>query len=267
VVAGTGPLLLAAAHYLRRHGAKVAVVAEQAPLAALLRFGLRLAAFPGKLIEAAQFLGLPLATSCWPIGTKPGSVTLIRGEKIWTEACDYLACGFGLLPCTELAELLGCRLREGGVAVDEFQKTDVAGVYAAGEITGIGGLDLALVEGEIAGYAAVGQLDAARRKFAKREKQWKIAVALEHFALRPELRALASDETLVCRCEDVPLGRLRHYGSWREAKLQTRCGMGACQGRVCGGAVEFLFGWKAGSVRPPATPARIESLIGPAELE
>jgi hypothetical protein len=44
------------------------------------------------------------------------------------------------------------------------------------------------------------------------------------------------------------------------AKLQTRCGMGACQGRICGSAVEFLFGWNDRSVRPPIFPVRMENL-------
>ena len=66
----------------------------------------------------------------------------------------------------------------------------------------------------------------------------------------------------MCRCEDVTYGRVRQFRGWREAKLQTRCGMGPCQGRICGGAVEFLLGWKAESVRPPVLPVRIGSLTG-----
>ena len=50
------------------------------------------------------------------------------------------------------------------------------------------------------------------------------------------------------------------YGSWREAKLQSRCGMGPCQGRLCGPAVEFLLDWKPESVRPPIFPARLDHL-------
>src|SRR5215472_3942994 len=46
------------------------------------------------------------------------------------------------------------------------------------------------------------------------------------FALRPELKSLATDDTLVCRCEDVTLARLKKFSGWRDAKLQTRCGMG-----------------------------------------
>src|SRR5581483_183037 len=170
---------------------------------------------------------------------------------------------FGLIPNLELATLLGCRAADAGVAVDENQQTSVAGIYAAGEITGIGGLDLALAEGEVAGYSAAGNLDAAARLHSRRDQERRFSVALETaFALRPELKDLAPPETLVCRCEDVSLERVRKCIGWREAKLQTRCGMGPCQGRICGGAVEFLLGWKAESVRPPVLPARIGSLAG-----
>ncbi|MEI9978662.1 MAG: hypothetical protein WDN23_06605 [Edaphobacter sp.] len=74
------------------------------------------------------------------------------------------------------------------------------------------------------------------------------------YGLNPELRKLADAETIVCRCEDVTMGEVRAHSSWREAKLQARMGMGACQGRVCGAACEFLFGWGMESVRPPIQP-------------
>jgi NADPH-dependent 2,4-dienoyl-CoA reductase/sulfur reductase-like enzyme len=206
-------------------------------------------------------LGVRYLTGCWPISAQAGSVTLRRGARSWTEPCDYLACGFGLVPNLELAALLGCRMSGTGIAVDEFQQTSVPGIYAAGEVTGIGGLELSVVEGQIAGHAAAGREQAARKLSGVRESHRRFARALERaFALRPELREIATDDTFVCRCEDVPLGRIRSFSGWREAKLQTRCGMGPCQGRVCGAAVEFLLGWKAESVRPPVFPARISSL-------
>ncbi|MDR3702839.1 MAG: FAD/NAD(P)-binding oxidoreductase [Candidatus Sulfopaludibacter sp.] len=269
VVAGSGPLLLAVAKYLRARGARVLLIAEQADQAALLRFGVGLVAYPGKLAQAVQLraglFGIPYLTGCWPVEArgpeKLESVMLRRGRKTWTERCDYLACGFGLAPNLELAALLGCRMSATGVAVDELQQTSVAGVYSAGEATGIGGLDLALTEGEIAGFAAAGKTREARARFGARERHRRFAGGLERaFALREELKHLAQDDTLLCRCEDVPLGRVRGCMGWREAKLHTRCGMGPCQGRVCGGAVEFLLGWKAESVRPPVFPARIGSL-------
>jgi NADPH-dependent 2,4-dienoyl-CoA reductase/sulfur reductase-like enzyme len=126
---------------------------------------------------------------------------------------------------------------------------------------GIGGVEAALIEGQIAGYAAAGNVTKARTLFAERASARKFTGLLARtFALRDELRALAAPETLVCRCEDVSHGRLAKYSEWRSAKLQTRCGMGACQGRVCGAAAEFIFGWRAESVRPPIFPARVESL-------
>jgi hypothetical protein len=118
------------------------------------------------------------------------------------------------------------------------------------------------VEGEIAGLAIAGKHEEARRLFLLREQQRRFAKRLNQtFALREELKQLPAPETIVCRCEDVTFAQLTAHRSWREAKLQTRCGMGTCQGRVCGGAVEFLFGWRAESVRPPVLPVRIQSLI------
>lgn len=268
VIAGSGPLLLAVAKYLKDHGADVVLVAEQARQGALVSFGMRLAAHPGKLRQAvslrAALLGTPYLTSCWPVSAEGANqleaVTLHWNGKTWTERCDYLACGFGLVPNTEVAALLGCRLRA-GVETDEWQQTSVPGVYSAGEAAGVGGLDLALVEGEIAGFAAAGAAAEARALFAWRDRSRRFAAALERaFTLREELKSLPDDETLLCRCEDVAMGRVRSCSGWREAKLHTRCGMGPCQGRVCGGAAEFLLGWKVGSVRPPVFPARIEGL-------
>src|SRR5262249_23681607 len=149
------------------------------------------------------------------------------------------------VPNLELANLLGCDTSGGSVRVDEYQQTTVPRVYSAGEATGIGGLDLSLVEGRIAGYAAVGWHEQARALFARRSKARRFAAALSRaFALREPLQTLADADTIVCRCEDVPLRRLREHASWRTAKLQTRCGMGPCQGRICGPATEFLLGWK-----------------------
>jgi NADPH-dependent 2,4-dienoyl-CoA reductase/sulfur reductase-like enzyme len=268
VIAGSGPLLLAVAKYLRNHGAIVRLIAEQANQSALVQFTCGLARHPRKLAQAVQLraalLGIPYLTSCWPVAAEGKgrleSITLHRGRRTWSEPCDYLACGFGLIPNVELAALLGCRIAERGVEVDEYQQTSVPGVYCAGESTGIGGLELSLVEGEIAGYAAGGRPEAARSRFGARARHARFAAALDRaFALRPELKNLPQDDTLVCRCEDVSFGRVRSCSNWRDAKLQTRCGMGPCQGRVCGGALEFLLGWKLESVRPPLFPARIES--------
>ncbi len=134
-------------------------------------------------------------------------------------------------------------------------------IFCAGELTGIGGLELSLVEGQIAGLAAAGQIEPARSFFSQREALRGFSARLANaFALRAELKTLARGDTLFCRCEDVSYGAVHQHHSWRSAKLHTRCGMGPCQGRVCGNAAEFLFGWTAGAVRPPIFPVHIASL-------
>jgi NADPH-dependent 2,4-dienoyl-CoA reductase/sulfur reductase-like enzyme len=269
VVAGSGPLLLAVAAYLRSHGARLILIAEQASRPALARFAVRLLREPRKLVQAAglQFslLRIPYLQSCW-IEEASGDgrlqrVRVRRDSKTWTEECDYAAVAYGLYPNSELAALLGCRMQRPFVAIDELQRTSVADVYCAGECTGIGGVDLSLVEGEIAGYAATGRHDRARKLFPKRRRAQAFADRLNSaFALRNDLKHLPRTETIVCRCEDVTFDRLPNMRSFRTAKLHTRCGMGPCQGRICGPAAEFLFGWRTDSIRPPLFPARLGTL-------
>jgi NADPH-dependent 2,4-dienoyl-CoA reductase/sulfur reductase-like enzyme len=270
VVAGTGPLLLAVADGLKKYGANVVAIYEQASRGSVSRFGLRLLAHWGKLWQAVKLrggtLGIPYQCGVWPVAAEGNAaverVTFTDGKTSWSEECDYLACGFGMTPNVELPLALGCELKDDFVWVDNWQATSVPNVYCAGEPTGIGGADCALVEGQIAGYAATGNHTKAEALVDSRNSWHSFRCSLAAaFALRAELKTLATEETLVCRCEDVSLGRIRQFSGWREAKLQTRCGMGACQGRVCGAAVKFLFGWHADSVRPPILPARISSLV------
>ncbi len=274
VVAGSGPLLLAVADYLRKHEASVPLIAEQASWSKLIPFSLSLGRHPGKLAQAATLkfsLGsTPYVPGSWVEAAEgEGRVEQVRirsGSKRWTERCDYLAVAYGFWPSDELALLLGCETRESCVIADELQRTSVEGIYCAGESTGIGGVDLSLVEGQIAGLAASGRAEQARAHFPERDTTLRFAKTLNTtFAPREEIRSLAQDQTIVCRCEDVTLRRLKSANSWRAAKLHLRCGMGPCQGRICGPAVQFLFGWKTESVRPPIFPARVSSLISEKE--
>jgi D-hydroxyproline dehydrogenase subunit alpha len=268
VVAGSGPLLLAVAAYLRKRGAEVVLICEQASWGALIRLGWVLARQATKMKQALdlrkQLSGVPFVPACWPVaalGREKLERVVVSKGRTRTIACDYLACGFHLVPNTELAALIGCHTPGGSVGVDAFQRTSVAGVFCAGEPTGIGGVELSLIEGQIAGFAAADHADRARTLFPEREKPRRFADALNRaFALRRDLKNLAQAETIVCRCEDVPYGRLKPYACWRAAKLQTRCGMGPCQGRVCGPAAAFLFHWSPDSVRPPIFPSAIEHL-------
>lgn len=269
VIAGTGPLLLAVAAYLHSHGAEIAMICEQASFWSLTKFGFSVLKSREKIAQAKalrkQLAGVPFVTGSWPVAAEGNNVlkavSISRGAQVEKIPCDFLACGFHLVPNTELAALLGCRLRRGFVEVDQVQQTSMPGIFCAGEPTGIGGVELSVIEGQIAGHAAAGQEDMGRSLFPLRQKLRKFAVALDRtFALRSELREIADAETVICRCEDVTYSRLKAQTSWRAAKLQARCGMGPCQGRVCGPQTEFLFGWSQDSVRPPIFPARVESL-------
>jgi len=270
VIAGTGPLLLAVADGLRKHFATVISVNEQAPWSKVAGFGLSLLAHPGKLVQGAGIrmrLGtVPYRFGTWPVRVEGAGhvqrVTLTNGSRTWMEDCDVVACGFGLVPNLELPLALGCSLKDGFVQVDERQATGIPDVLCVGEITGIGGADCAIVEGQIAGHAAAGQFARAEALFADRASWHEFRQAMaKAFALRGELKTLATEDTLLCRCEDVTLGRVRKSQGWRDAKLQTRCGMGACQGRICGAASQVLLGWGMESVRPPVLPARVAALI------
>ena len=269
VVAGTGPLLLAVAAHLAARGARIAAICEQAPRRQMAQLATSLLSQPGKLWQGARYRWTArqarYLTGCWPVAAqgdqKLRSVTLRQGHKQWTVDCDYLACGFHLVPNTELPALMGCRIEDGFVATGDLLQTSAPDVWCAGEPTGIGGVELALLEGRMAGLAAAGKLEQARRLVRLRRNGLGFVRALQRAcALNPQLRELAAEETIVCRCEDVRLEALRDRSGWRDAKLHTRCGMGPCQGRVCGAAVEFLFGWQPDSVRPPLFPVLVSSL-------
>ncbi len=269
VVSGSGALLLAVAEYLKSKGAEVSLIAEQTSRSRLMRFGFGLWREPSKLIQAIELkrklFGVKYLTDAYIVSAegdeKLEAVNLTRNGRTWRVECDMLACGFHLVPNTELASLVGCKLVNSSVLVDEFQETSVDEVFCAGELTGIGGVELALIKGKIAGLAAIGEKERARSFFSARRKLQKFADNLnDAFSLRNELKNLPDEHTIVCRCEDVSFGELKEFDSFREAKLQTRCGMGACQGRICGAATEVLFDWKNESVRPPIFPVKLENL-------
>ena len=273
VVSGTGPLLLAVAAHLKQDGAEVVAIAEQAPMGRLAGFATNLISRPAKVLQGirlrAELGSVPYRTGSW-VTSAEGSealraVRLTDGSRTWTERCDLLACGFHLVPNTELASLLGCRVTEVGVEVNAEQQTSVAGVYCAGEPTGVAGVDAASLQGEIAGLAAAGKATSAARLYARRDGEAAFGRAMTRaFALRPEVLKLAEPDTIVCRCEDVRFGELEGEmmprRGWTDAKLQTRCGMGPCQGRICGPALQALFGWRNASVRPPIFPIPIAAL-------
>ncbi|GAA1425527.1 NAD(P)/FAD-dependent oxidoreductase [Streptomyces thermospinosisporus] len=277
VVAGTGPLLLPVATALAAAGVSVAAVVESTDPRRLARYGSSLA---GKLPEAAGYAARLLRHRV-PFLARH-TVLRARGDdrvdgvtvaaldaqgrvRPRTERflpCDTLAVSHGMLPHTDLATTLGCRLEGTAVAVDDQQRTDVPGVWAAGEATGIGGTPLALAEGHLAGRSVAAQLHGtpytpAPAAVTARARLRRAADALRRACAPPaHWTDQVTDDTVVCRCEEVTAGEIREavglgVGDLRSVKLLTRAGMGWCQGRMCSPAVAGLTGCELTAPRRP----------------
>ncbi len=297
VVGGSGPLLFAVAASLAKAGAKIVCVAEQTSGMQLAKFALGILRYqPAKMVQGMgymlQYFPAPYWPNTWVKEARGDSqvreVVLTNGKRQWIEPADLVACAYGLVPSVELAALAGCKQENGRLVVDNLQRTSIEGFFAAGEITGIGGTDLAITEGEIAGLAAAGKAketadytdytekekkqklksvkSVVNKLIARRERQQKFARLLnQSFALKPHLKQLPADDTIVCRCEDVTFGELKNQADQRSAKLYTRCGMGPCQGRVCSSALQYLLDWEPNKVRPPLFPTKIGAFISNTE--
>lgn len=288
VVSGTGPFLLPVAKSLSEVGADVAAVLEASQAPSLARGWLtrphRLAAHRRKLRDLGRYgwhhvrHRIPFQTGRAVIAAlgddRVEAVVTARLDSGWTPvagservvAVDAVCVGHGFTPSLELAFAAGCRMTSTAagtfVAVDDAQLTSTPCVYAAGEITGIGGADCADVEGRVAGFAAAGCRDIpaplARKLLAARE-----FVTRMHNAhpVRDGWRSWLADDTIVCRCENTTFAQLRTAYevdlSLRATRLATRAGLGPCQGRFCGANVDALCGGVAQSDRRPTegTPA------------
>jgi D-hydroxyproline dehydrogenase subunit alpha len=303
VVAGTGPFLLPVAVGLARHGARVAAVIEANSPLGFMRSAWSIP--PKKVAEALGYAGW-LARFRIPVRHRQvvvraeGSSALTsvvttgldgQGRSDGRErriACDLLAVGWGFTPQLELPIQAGCATHVDRdlslvVTVDESLRTSVPSVWAAGEITGVGGADLAWVEGELAAHSLIASRRAGAQhkldRLARQRAALRRFAAVMHrvYAIPPSLLDALPDETLVCRCEEVDAGQIRaavtDLGATdaRTVKLLTRPGMGWCQGRVCGFAVSCLTARAANrpvtpedlhafAARPLATPVSLATL-------
>ncbi|MFJ8386638.1 FAD-dependent oxidoreductase [Streptomyces sp. NPDC094438] len=288
VVAGSGPLLLAVASSLAAAGARVPAVIEASGYLRYARHPAALAANPHKLVEAVVH-GAALARHRVPVRVRSAvtevhgtdrveAVTVSRLDRDWRPVpgtgrrieCDALAVGHGLVPQIELATSLGCATRAladgtSALVLDGLQETSLRGLWAAGETGGVGGSQLALIEGELAGIAIASRLRVrpvpggrvrALRRRRDRMRAFADVMSAAHAPGSGWPHWLA-DDTDVCRCEEVTAGQVREavaeFGARdaRSVKLLTRAGMGWCQGRMCGSAVSCLAAG-SGAARPLA---------------
>lgn len=270
-LAGAGPLVLPVAAALARAGARLVVVADRTPASRVLKFAGALVGRPGELWQGVRYR-VSFAGTRYRWGTRVLSAagegrvqeaTFVAGDRTWTEPVDILGAAAGLVPNTEVARLVGCEIRDGAVVVDATQRTTRPGVWCAGEPTGVGGLELAVLEGEVAGLDVAGlevPSDLRRARDAGRAHARRLQAAFGLTTVEPP-----PPDTIVCRCEDVPCSEIDPSWTMRQAKLYTRAGMGPCQGRVCGAALQAMFGWAPDSVRTPLVPTPVASLVSTLE--
>jgi NAD(P)H-nitrite reductase large subunit len=169
--------------------------------------------------------------------------------------------------------------------------TSVDAVYAAGDCAGIGGSLVAVEEGRIAALAAAQALgclsatDVERRMRPVRGRLRRLRRLRKALGVtwkpRPGLHELAKDDTLVCRCEEITLGEVRAVlaegnTDMNALKRMTRMGMGSCQGRYCGPALQEIIAHHRQvspatlvplNPRPPIRPVPISVLAGSGKLE
>ncbi len=303
LLAGNGPLNLQVAMELARAGAEVVAVAE---LAARPGIGdaatvARMTAASPRLTAAGLGVLARLRAGRVPVfydavlgsvaqradGLRADLVRPASGEPVATFDADAVCTGYGFAPNNELTRLLGCAHRydpsrqQFVTERDADCATTVAGVYAIGDCCGLGGAAAAQSEGIIAAAAAARALGIAveprRESGARRSlaRQRRFQAALwTLFRAPPVIAHLASDDTPVCRCENVTAAQLEAAidggcASLGQLKRATRLGMGACQGRYCVPVALSRLAERCDLVidefalpapRPPLRPVRIDVL-------
>lgn len=309
LVAGNGPLNLQVADELSRAGAEVVAVAELAPasfrrpLVAMQLFARGpMLAFAGlRHVAGLVRRSVPLRHAQVLVGVtgveKVECATLaaidsagrLRDGSERSYDVDAVCVNYGFLPQSELARALGCTYRRDPASGDLRCEREIDGrsnvpeVFVVGDAGGLGGAPLALAQGRLAGARVAADLDAPRRPGAAEYRQLEGEIrrhrrfqhALWSLYAAPRLTTeLASDTTLVCRCESLDLATMKRAviagtGDMASIKKLTRAGMGQCQGRYCSESLNAIIGASSKipvgdffAPRPPVKPVPIGWLAG-----
>lgn len=288
LIAGNGPLNLQLAAELLAGGAEVVAVLESAPQPSPRQWRPLLAAArtaPDLLRDGWRYLrrlragGVPVLWG-WAVTAAEGQDGLqaVQAARLDADGCalpatarrfeaDTLCLGYGFIPSTELARMLGCEHRLAdrhlgylATVTREDGATSLPGVFVVGDGADMGGSRVALARGTLAGAAAARNLGLrapapiealGRLRQAERFQQalWSL------YAAPPVVLAAVPDATLLCRCEEISFGTVREQiragrDTLAALKRNTRLGMGRCQGRYCASTAARLVGEMTG--RPPA---------------
>ena len=303
LVAGSGPLLLVLASEILANKGKINAVLDQTSSLDKLGVLFLWLHNGRKLIEGTYYLSRLVLTrtpllQAMRIVEARGKQNLeeVVAAKIdrlgriitGTETIyrpDTLAVGYGFAPNIELPQQADCSIEyseeKGGwiVSVDDCMQSSCDDIYAVGEITGIAGAKKSYIEGQIAAWSVLNKLSLVKKnklkaKLAHLKRERKHQIHYGRFInklcyLPPTFYESIHDNTLICRCEGITMGTIRSYiangftttGSIKKA---TRCGMGNCQGRICGPIMSDILGaynrQATGQVGPPSVRAPIKSV-------
>lgn len=307
VLIGGGPLLLLVACQLLDAGAHVAAVVETSPPSnrwdAIRHLGGALQA-PSYLIKGMGLLlrlrraGVPMFTGATEVrieGQECASAVVFQGSgKKQRIASDTVLLHHGVVPNTQLSRFMRVQHRwdEQQLAwhpvVDDGYQTSLAGFRIPGDGAAIAGALAAEASGAMAAVAAMQAIDhidsveaaaLAAPWRAQLQRHQHIRAFLDALYRPPPWLYAPSDDTVVCRCEEVTAGRIRemaHLGCQgpNQTKFFSRCGMGPCQGRQCGITVSQILATaldrpmqEIGSyrIRAPLKPIPLESVAALAD--
>lgn len=308
LMAGSGPLLLLTACQLLALGVPVRAVVMSTPRRQYLAAGLRelpaAVRMPRALAEGLGWLarlrrgGIPIfhgAESLSVIGSDQATGLEFRtGRRSHRLDGDLILLHEGIVPDTSLTMACDCAHEWDEQQLcwrprtDPWGRTSAAAVYVAGDAARILGAAAAPLSAALAALAIACDLDhisAPERDRGARPLRTALArhQGFRRFLdllYRPPrtIRGAIADDTIVCRCEGVTAGDLRRVIRLgclgpNQAKSFTRCGMGSCQGRICGLAVTEIFAAECDRrpqeighfrVRPPVKPLTLEQFASAA---
>lgn len=302
VIAGSGPLLFLVASQLVATGAEVKAVLETTPITnylaaawklpqALLAAGYLIKGF--RSIAALNRAGVPVLRNVRALSALGDRMlTGVRFEKGGRDQkidASLLLLHEGVVANVQLTRMIECRhtwnerQRCWRPALDDWGNTDAEGIGVAGDCGGIAGARMAEIGGRLIALEAARVLGKLTTEARDRAAAPIRAEARRHAAIRPFLDtlyrpsndvAVPADGTLVCRCEEVRAADIRQAVAIgclgpNQVKSFLRCGMGPCQGRVCGLVVSEIIAAARGvpvdavgayRVRPPLKPVPLSEL-------
>jgi NADPH-dependent 2,4-dienoyl-CoA reductase/sulfur reductase-like enzyme len=281
LVAGSSPLMMVLASELLKNGGTIAAMLNENPFSKNLKFFPLIRHHWPKLVEGAVYSAQLMWNRVLMVNRTRvleargknqfesliAARTTADGHIIAGTEQEYragaLTIGHGFVPNIELAVQAGCDteyLQAGGgwiVTVDKNLETTLDSVYAVGEITGVAGGKKSIVQGEIAAISILKKMGKLPREaedskrmeplYSRNRQQMEYAAFLNNLCQVP-LAAYQQipDETLICRCENISMGEIKKaitlgFTTSGGIKKATRCGMGMCQGRICGAVITDII--------------------------